>query len=189
MMLIALASLLAQPLQAVPAEQHRALLDAVQSGCSAVGDHAATLGRLERDGWQAIADDADARIGRLQKAMRAAVAEENGRLTGSQVFRREFGGAAVYLVVTRFESGEGYWAAGCRAYDFEAKAPIDPGLLVAWMGREPSARVVDETGGKLVWEPGWEPVSVEVNFVPADSPAKAMDLSGNIIVAQTIGGF
>ena len=71
--------------------------------------------------------------------------------------------------------------------------PLDGKLLEAWMGKPPTGVEVPAPGlSKRLWEPaGWrDGITLEVNHVPQNHPfGKTYGLSGNILVAQAIGGF
>ena len=188
-MLIA-AALLAAAAPAPP--PGRELLDAFKGACSRIGDD---LGPARADavrsGWTAMAEDGDPRVARLVKLGREATAKD-GTSTGA-AFRRKAGGRDVFLVLSRYQDKTGFWGSGCRAYDFEAPAPLDGKLLEAWMGKAPTA-VQEPAPGltKRLWEPsGWAGgIAVEVSHVPQDHPVgKTYGLSGNVLVAQAIGGF
>ena len=187
-MLTLAALILAAP--AVPPE--RQMLDSFKAACSRIGDDIEpTKVDAVRAGWAPMGDDGDPRIGRLVKMGRDAV-EKDGTSTGAN-FRRKSGGRDIFLVVSRYQDKSGFWGSGCRLYDFEATAPLQPKLLEAWMGKPPTGVQEPAPGlSKRLWEPsGWrEGITVEVNHVPQGHPVgKTFGLSGNILVAQAIGGF
>jgi hypothetical protein len=170
----------------------REMLDAFKAACSRTGnDIEATQADAARTGWAPMADDGDSRIARLVKLGRDAV-EKDGKATGSN-FRRRLGGRDIFLIVSRYEDKTGFWGAGCRLYDFDAPAPIEPKLLETWMGKPPTGVQEPAPGlSKRLWEPaGWrEGVTVEVSHVPRKHPlGKQFGLSGNVLTAQAIGGF
>jgi hypothetical protein len=187
-MSLALALAFATPIAEIPPE--RALLDAFRTACARTGDVEAMKSDAAGSGWIAMAEDADARIGRLLEMGREAT-EAEGTSTGA-AFRRTLGGRELFLVVSRYEDKSGYWGVGCRLYDFAAVAPLHGPGLQAWMGRPPTG-VEEPLPGlkKRLWEPGWrDGIAVEVSYVPKDNPVeKTYGLSGNILVAQAIGGF
>lgn len=188
MMLMAV--LLAAAAPASDTVPEREMLDAFRAACHRVDDLDAMRADALAGQWEEIPESADARIEKLTRLGREAVGDEG---TGTAiVYRRVVEGRPVFLIVSRFEDEDGVWGNGCRLYHFEAQAPIDPAALERWMGR-PSTGVQElpGTGIKRLWEPGWrDGVTVEVNHVPAASPLRErFGLSGNILVAQAIGGF
>lgn len=185
--LLALAALSAP----TPAPE-REMLDAFKAACSRIGDDIETAKTdAVRSGWELMPDDGDPRVARLIKLGKESV-EKDGTATGAN-FRRKVGGRDVFLIVSRYQDKSGFWGAGCRLYDFEAAAPLDHKLLEAWMGKPPSGVQEPAPGlSKRLWEPaGWSyGVTVEVNHVPQKHLLKErFGLSGNVLVAQAIGGF
>ena len=182
---ILLAALLAAP----SAAADQAILDSFKAACHRTGDIAAMKADAVAAGWEEVEEDSDPRLARLTRMGREAV-DEGARMSGGS-FRRTVDGRALFLVQSRVDATEGYWGAGCRLYDFEATAPLDPALLEAWMGGKPTG--VEDFGqglGRLSWEPGWGSVTVHVNHVPAGHTVGAtFGAQGNILVAQAIGGF
>ncbi len=188
-MLIAAALLLAAE-TAPPAERH--MLDAFKGACSRTGnDIEPVKADAIRAGWTAMGHDGDPRIGRLVRMARQAV-EKDGTSTGAN-FRRKVGGRDIFLVVSRYQDKSGYWGSGCRLYDLDASAPLDPKLLESWMERPPTGVQEPAPGlSKRLGEPaGWKQgITVEVSHVPQKHPlGKTYGLSGNILTAQAIGGF
>lgn len=176
----------------MPAEPpERAMLDAFKAACSRTGtDLAAMTADAQAAGWTAMADDGDPRVARLVELGREA-ADEDGKVDGAN-FRRTLSGRDVFLIVSRYEDRTGFWGAGCRLYDFEATAPLEGAALEAWMGKPPTAVQVPAPGlTKRLWEPGWrDGITLEISHVPQDHPlGRQYGLSGNILVAQAIGGF
>ena len=175
-----------------PASPERSMLDAFKAACSRTGNDIEPMKvDAAKAGWVAMAEDGDPRIARLIKLGREAV-EKEGTSTGA-TFRRSSGGRDIFLIVSRYQDKTGFWGTGCRLYDFEATAPLDGKLLEAWMGKPPTG-VQEPAPGltKRLWEPaGWrDGITLEVNHVPQNHPAgKTYGLSGNILVAQAIGGF
>ncbi|HYD38848.1 MAG TPA: hypothetical protein VEA60_14610 [Allosphingosinicella sp.] len=169
----------------------RAMLDSFKSACARTGsDIEAMKADAAAAGWTVMAEDGDPRIARLVKLGREA-ADADGKVEGAN-FRRTLGGRDLFLIVSRYEDRTGFWGAGCRLYDFEAKAPLDGPGLEAWMGKPPTAVQVPAPGlSKRLWEPGWrDGITLEVSHVPQDHPVgQQYGLSGNILVAQAIGGF
>jgi hypothetical protein len=166
------------------------VLDAFKSACSRTGDVAAMKTDAAASGWTEMAEEAEPRVARLVKLGREA-SEKDGTATGA-TFRRTLGRREIFLIVSRYEDKEGIWGVGCRLYDFEAAAPLDPRLLEAWMGKPPTGIQEPAPGlSKRLWEPGWrDGITVEVNHVPQNHPVgKTYGLSGNVLVAQAIGGF
>ncbi len=191
-MLTLAALLLLGPPTAPAPPPDRALLDSFKAACSRIGDDLGpTKAAAARAGWTAMAEDGDPRIARLLKLGRDAIGKD-GSSTGV-TFRRKSGGRDIFLVVSRYQDKSGFWGAGCRLYDFEAVAPLAPTLLEAWMGKPPTGVQEPAPGlSKRLWEPsGWNHgITVEVSHVPqGHSLGKTYGLSGNILVAQAIGGF
>ena len=188
-MLSVAALLLGSPAPGVPAE--REMLDLFKAACSRTGnDIEAMKADAAGSGWTAIADDSDPRVARLVKLGREA-AEADGKVAGAN-FRRTVGGRETFLIVSRYEDRSGFWGAGCRLYDFGAAEPLSASALEAWMGKPPTAVEVPAPGlSKRLWEPGWrDGITLEISHVPQGHPlGQQYGLSGNILVAQAIGGF
>lgn len=167
------------------------MLDAFKAACDRTGDDLQAMkADAAASGWLLMADGGDPRIDRLVKLGREA-ADSDGKTAGAN-FRRTLGGRTVFLIVSRYEDKSGFWGAGCRLYDFEATTPLDGPGLEAWMGKPPTGVEAPAPGlTKRLWEPGWrEGVTLEVNHVPQNHPVgQQYGLSGNILVAQAIGGF
>ena len=184
------ALLLGAPAQPAAAPVERQMLDAFKSACARTGDVEAMKADAAASGWTAMAEDSEPRVGRLLKLGRDSV-DAGGKVFGA-TFRRRTGGREIFLIVSRYEDKDGIWGVGCRLYDFDADAPLDGKLLQAWMGRPPTAVQVPVPGlEKTLWEPGWRNgITVEISYVPKDNPVgKTYGLSGNVLVAQAIGGF
>jgi hypothetical protein len=169
----------------------REMLDAFNAACARTGnDIEAMKADAAASGWSAMAEEAEPRIARLVKLGRDST-EADGTSTGA-TFRRTLGRRDIFLIVSRFEDKSGFWGVGCRLYDFDAPAALDGAALKAWMGKPPTA-VENPAPGltKRLWEPGWrDGITLEVNHVPKGHPAgQSFGLSGNILVAQAIGGF
>lgn len=168
------------------------MLDAFKAACSRTGNDIEPMkADAARAGWAAMAQDGDPRVARLIKLGREAI-ENDGTSTGA-AFRRASGGHDIFLIVSRYQDKTGFWGTGCRLYDFEATAPLEGKLLEAWMGKPPTG-VQEPAPGltKRLWEPaGWrDGITVEVSHVPQKHPlGQQYGLSGNILVAQAIGGF
>jgi hypothetical protein len=176
----------------VPPE--RQMLDAFKSACLRIGDDIEPVkADAVKAGWTPMPDEGDSRIARLNKMGRDAVAKEGGSTATGANFRRSSSGRDIFLVVSRYQDKSGFWGSGCRLYDFEAAKALDPKLLEAWMGKPPTGVQEPAPGlSKRLWEPaGWrEGITVEVNHVPQKHPlGERFGLSGNILVAQAIGGF
>ena len=186
------AAVLLLALQASPASPPgREMLDAFKAACSRTGtDLAAMTADAQAAGWTAMADDGDPRIERLVRLGREA-ADADGKVEGAN-FRRTLSGRDIFLIQSRYEDRTGFWGAGCRLYDFEAAAPLDGAGLEAWMGKPPTHGEVPAPGlSKRLWEPGWrDGITLEISHVPQGHAAgQQYGLSGNILVAQAIGGF
>lgn len=186
------ALLLAAPAaKPAPASPERELLDAFKAACARTGnDIKAVEADAARSGWTAMADDADPRVARLIETGRKAM-DADGKASGS-AFRRTMGGRQIFLIASRYEDKSGFWGSGCRLYDFDAAKPMSGAATEAWMGKPPTAVQVPIPGlEKRLWEPGWrDGISVEISHVPKDNPVgQTYGLSGNILVAQAIGGF
>jgi hypothetical protein len=179
--------LLAQPSTAPASE----MLGAFKAACSRTGnDLQAMKADALASGWTAMTEEADPRVARLLKLGREAVAAD-GKVAAA-TFRRRSGGRDIFLILSRYEDKDGIWGTGCRLYDFEAKEPLAGAVLEAWMGRPPTGAHEPLPGlKKRLWEPGWrDGITVEASFVPRNHPVgKTYGLSGNILVAQAIGGF
>lgn len=187
---IMLATRAARPAASVSAE--RAMLDDFKAACARIGDDIGVAkADAARSGWTAMPDDGDPRIARLNKMGREAI-EKDGTSTGAN-FRRSWNGRDIFLIISRYQDKSGFWGAGCRLYDFEAAAPLDPKLLEIWMGKPPTGVQEPAPGlSKRLWEPaGWSyGVTVEVNHVPQKHAlGERFGLSGNVLAAQAIGGF
>lgn len=187
-----LASVLLLAVQAAPASPpEREMLETFKAACSRTGnDIEAMKADAAAAGWTAMADEDDPRIARLVKLGREA-ADADGKVEGAS-FRRSLSGRDIFLIVSRYEDKSGFWGAGCRLYQFEATAPLDGPGLEAWMGKPPTAVQVPLPGlSKRLWEPGWrDGITLEISHVPQDHPTgRQYGLSGNILVAQAIGGF
>ena len=169
----------------------RPMLDSFRAVCDRVDDLAAMNAAASAEGWQEMPESGDPRVEKLTRAGREAVADD-GEMSGA-IFRRDLGGRTLFLITSRYVDESGYWGNGCRLYHFEADSALDPGLLAAWMGREPSGTqdLGGSAGRKLLWKPGWrDGLTVEVNHIRQDTEfAQTLGLSGNILVAQAIGGF
>jgi len=167
------------------------MLDAFRTVCDKVNSLNGMKTAALASGWEEISDDAEPRLGRLIRLGTEAT-EDDGTNKGFN-FRRPMNGRTLMLVASRYEDKSGAWGNGCRLYDFEATAAIDPKLLTKWMGR--AATGVQELGPtvglKRSWEPGWRKgMTVEVNHVPPQSKLKEIfGLSGNVLVATALGGF
>ncbi|MCW3835328.1 hypothetical protein ACFQ1E_00265 [Sphingomonas canadensis] len=185
-MLLAAASLLAAA--AADPSADLALLHAFEAPCSQVADIGAARAAAPAAGWTPIDEGDDARIARLAKLGREAT-EGEGTVTGS-VFKRTHSGRAVFLFLSRFEDGEGYWGNGCRLYDFDAAEPMDFATVKSWIGKEPTGVVESQGITRRLWEPWVSGRTFEFSYVPASSAqAHATGLSGVVLVASAIGGF
>lgn len=187
-----LAAALLLAAQAAPAPPpDREMLDAFKAACSGTGnDIEAMKADAAASGWTAMADDGDPRVARLVKLGRDAT-DADGKVAGAN-FRRTLSARDIFLILSRYEDKTGFWGAGCRLYDFEATTPLDGTGLEAWMGKPPTAVQVPVPGlSKRLWEPGWrDGISLEISHVPQHHPVgRQYGLSGNILVAQAIGGF
>jgi hypothetical protein len=189
--LAALFLLLAPPAAPAPPAA-REMLDSFKAACSRIGDDIEPVkADATRSGWTAMAEDGDPRVARLMKLGRDSVDKDN--ISASATFRRKSGGRDIFLIVSRYEDKSGYWGSGCRLFDFDATKALDAKLVEAWMGKPPTGVQEPAPGiSKRLWEPsGWSSgVTVEVNHVPQKHPlGQQFGLSGNILVAQAIGGF
>ncbi|HEX8584537.1 MAG TPA: hypothetical protein VF680_09015 [Allosphingosinicella sp.] len=193
-MLLGAALLLAlQSAPAVPAAPapERPMLEAFRTVCDKVDSLDGMKAAALASGWEEISDDAEPRLGRLIRLGKEAT-KDDGTSSGVN-FRRPMNGRTLMLVASRFEDKSGVWGNGCRLYDFDATAAIDPELLSKWMGRDPTGvqELGPTVGLKRLWEPGWRNgMTVEVNHVPPQSKLKDIfGLSGNVLVATALGGF
>ncbi|HEX8622114.1 MAG TPA: hypothetical protein VF718_09090 [Allosphingosinicella sp.] len=185
---LALHAASAEPTTPAP---EREILGAFKAACSRTGsDIEAMKADAQASGWTAMPEEANPRVARLVKLGRDA-ADSDGKVAGAN-FHRTLGGREVFLIVSRYEDRTGFWGSGCRLYDFEAPAPLDGAALEALMGKPPTGVETPAPGlSKRLWEPGWrDGITVEINHVPKDHPVgQQYGLSGNILVAQAIGGF
>jgi hypothetical protein len=191
-LLLASADPAAPPPPAAAAPPVRQMLDAFKAACSRTGSDLEPMkADTARAGWTPVADDSDPRLARILKLGRDSVGPE--AKTAGASFSRVVGGRRIFLVHSRYEDESGYWGAGCRLFDFEAARPLDAKLLEAWMGKPPTGVQEPAPGvSKRLWEPsGWrDGITVEVNHVPQNhSLGQQFGLSGNVLVAQAIGGF
>ena len=169
----------------------RPLLDAFRTVCDKVESLAGMKAAALSAGWEEIGDDAEPRLARLIKFGKEAT-EADGTNSGFN-FRRILEGRKLLLIASRYEDKSGFWGNGCRLYDFDAAEPVDSKVARDWMGRAPSGvQALGPTiGDKMLWEPGWRlGMTVEINHVPQTSELKdRFGLTGNVLVAQAIGGF
>lgn len=170
----------------------RQMLDSFKAACSRTGEDLEGMkADAERAGWTAFPEDGDARLARLLKLGRDSVGPD--AQTAGANYSRTLGGRRIFLVLSRYEDKSAYWGTGCRLFDFDAKKALDAKLVEAWMGKPPTGVQEPAPGiSKRLWEPsGWrEGITVEVNHVPQNHMlGKQFGLSGNILVAQAIGGF
>jgi hypothetical protein len=189
MILIAALALAANAAPA-PSGEAREMLDAFKAACARTGrDIEPMKADATGSGWSPMPEDGDPRIARLIK-MGRDVAEPGGKATGA-TFRRTLGGRDIFLIVSRYEDKEGVWGTGCRLYDFGAAAPLDGAGLEAWVDK-PATGVVQPAPGlqKRLWEPWLDGITLEISHVPqGHTVGQQYGLSGNILVAQAIGGF
>jgi hypothetical protein len=181
---------LAAPAPSAAAAPEREMLDAFRAACARTGDVEAMKTDAAASGWTEMAEETEPRVARLVRMGRDATGKD-GTSTGA-AYRRRLGGRDIFLIVSRYEDRTGFWGVGCRLYDFEATRPLEARLLDRWMGKRPTAVQEPAPGlSKRLWEPGWrDGVTLEVNHVPQNHPAgKTYGLSGNVLVAQAIGGF
>ena len=183
-MSVALAALLV----AQAATPEAVLLDAFKGACQRIDDFEAAKADAAAAGWTVAEESAEPRIARLLTMGREAVGDE-GRISGA-LFSRHIGGRNVFLVLSRYEE-DGFWGNGCRAFDFDAPAALEPKTVDGWMGKVPTAADTAAGVAKRVWEPGWrDGVTVEANYVTPGTPiAEATGLQGVVLVAQSMGGL
>jgi hypothetical protein len=168
----------------------QAILDAFRAACARPESVEHMRADALASGWDEISEDADARVASLMQAGRTMI-EPGWSLSGA-AFRRSVEGVPLFLIVSRAQDDSGIWGSGCRLYHFEATQRVSPELVNNWMGRTPTGTEEAAAGhSKMLWEPGWrDGVTIEVNHVPQESPFRERyGLSGNIFVAQVIGGF
>jgi hypothetical protein len=176
----------------VPAEAaERPLLDAFKAACGRTGDD---LEAMKADalssGWAAMPEQEESRIARLLKIGREATEADGTSVDAA--FRRTLDGRELFLIVSRYQDKSGFWGAGCRVYDFAATAPLPGPALEAWMGKPPTGVLVPDAGlSRRLWEPGWrDGIMLDISHVPQGHPAgEPYGLSGNILIAEAIGGF
>jgi hypothetical protein len=179
----------AQPESATVTVADRQLLDAFRSVCDMVTDWEQLRQAAAAGGWSAVEESSHPQLARINQVARGSAGNE-GRLQ-LQSFARTDRPAPYYLVLSRFENQQGRWGNSCRIYDLAAARPLDPSYLAVWMGRPPTGRQsFSGFGSNLLWEPGWrEGLTVSVNHVPATSAFRERyGLSGNVLVAQALGG-
>ncbi|HEY0114030.1 MAG TPA: hypothetical protein VGB59_12905 [Allosphingosinicella sp.] len=177
-------------LAAEPAAAEREVLDSFKAACARPGNIEEMKADAVAAGWEPIADEAEPRVARLNELGRKSV-EKDAKTAGAN-YRRSFGERVVFLILSRYEDKTGVWGAGCRLYDFEATVPLDSAMLEGWMGKPPTGVQNPLPGlSKHLWEPGWrDGITLEVNHVPqGHEVGKMFGLSGNILVAQALGGF
>jgi hypothetical protein len=194
---VLLAALLAAaPAQAAPAPAPAPaadlpMLDAFRAVCDKVDSLDGMKAAALADGWEEIADSAEPRLERLIRMGKEAT-EADGTNSGHN-FRRTVAGRKLLLIASRYEDKSGFWGNGCRLYDFDATAPVNSAVARDWIGKVPSGvQALGPTiGDKMLWEPGWrDGMTVEISHVPQTSELKErFGLSGNVLVAQAIGGF
>jgi hypothetical protein len=192
-MLLAAALLLALPAPAAPeaASAERPMLDAFRSVCDKIDTLDGMKAAAVADGWEQFHEREEPRIERLNTIGRDAIGSD-GTATGAN-YRRTIGDRRLFLLVTHYVDESGIWGNGCRMYHFDAAAGIPDSELEAWMARKPTG-IQDpgsQYGRRLLWEPGWRSgLTVEVTHVPATSVYREqLGLSGNVLVAQALGGF
>lgn len=136
--------------QPAPAAPDHTLLDTFRAACHRVDDYDAMKADAAGSGWEAVAEDADPGIGRLNRIGREAVGDD-GTARGAS-FRRMLAGRSVF---SRYEDRSGFWGNGCRLYDFDAAGTLPRATLDRWMGRSPTGEEsLPEGGGhKHLWEP------------------------------------
>lgn len=181
----------AAPAAAAASAADRPLLDAFRTVCDKVDGLDAMRAAALADGWEEIPDAAEPRLARLIKMGKEAT-EADGTNAGYN-FRRTMGGRTLMLIASRYEDKTGFWGNGCRLYDFDATAPLNSAFVRDWMGKVPTGvqALGPTVGEKMLWEPGWrDGMSIEISHVPQTSELKErFGLSGNVLVAQAIGGF
>jgi hypothetical protein len=169
----------------------RPMLDAFRTVCDKVDSLDGMKAAALASGWEEIPDNAEPRIERLTKFGRESIGED-GTASGAN-FRRLLDGRTLFLIVSRYDDKSGFWGNGCRLYHFEAAAGIPDAELESWMGRKATGIVSPgaQHGRRLLWEPGWrDGLTIEINHLPQTSIYREQyGLSGNILVAQAIGGF
>ncbi len=191
--MIAFAALLLalQPAAAGAAPGDRALLDAFRSACERVDDFDAVRVDALASGWEEIDPSADPRVERLNGIGLGRAAQE-GVAMRILNFRRRFGDRLIFLITSRASSPYGQWGNDCRIYHFEAGEEMAPPALEAWMGRPPTGvQGRPDQAVKRLWEPAWrDGVSIDVTHIRAGTEAAVLfEVSGNILVANAIGGF
>lgn len=174
-----------------PSAEDRALFAAFKGVCRNVRSLDAMDQAARRGGWRAVPAEAHPNLARLVNGGREALLkdEPDAALAGAQ-YTRAVGGRTLWLVTSRYADKDGYWANGCRVYDFDAATALSASTLVALMGRPNSGTMpLPEGGTKLLWEPGWKSGhSVEVSFATGLDPvSQKFGLKGQVLTAHAIG--
>ncbi|MBX3593242.1 hypothetical protein [Sphingomonas sp.] len=176
--------------QAAPAPSP--LFGAFKAACYDTREFAGVAPAAKAAGWTEVPEaQADRRIATIvAKGRDAMKAEEPGASVTGQVFRKRIDGRDVWLVTSRVQSTEGWWANGCRAYDLDMPAAPPRQTLDGWVGKPPTTAAASGNATKRLWEP-WKPgVTLEITYVPRDNPLGATyGIQGLVLVAKAIGGF
>ncbi len=177
----------------VPPPEDRALFAAFKGVCSKVRKLDAMEAAARRGGWQAVEPSANPNLQLLiSKGLSDSKRQEpDASFAGSQ-YHRQLGGRELWLVLSRYRDKDGYWANGCRIYDFEATTALPLEELTALMGKSPTGSLpLPEGQVKHLWEPGWKSGhSVEVSYIAGNDPfSQRFGLKGQVLMAQAIGGF
>ncbi|MBN9021067.1 MAG: hypothetical protein J0H08_03040 [Rhizobiales bacterium] len=150
-------------------------------------------------GWKPIADDASPMLARMLAISRQSLVDaerEDGYTGSADVYGRRDGGESPYLVTTTLnipDDGEGAIdLLGCYLYDFDADAPLDPGLVSTRFDEVP-AEIEDQEGVIVshAWQieslPGvWE---LRSTFIPAGSPGvDVTGFSGRVLILTSEEG-
>lgn len=193
MALIPLLAAAAAATAPVPVDGDRALLAAFRKVCANVRSMGKMANAARRAQWTAVPPAAHPALERLVVGGREAAlqGEPDAKLGGSQ-FRQTVGNRTAWLVLSRYEDKDGMWGNGCRVYDFDARGPIAPEVLVQFMGKPQTGIVpLPDGNAKYLWEPGWKSGhSVEAIYVTGTDPVSSkFGLKGLVLTAQAIGGF
>lgn len=169
-----------------------AVLAAFAAGCGKVHEPAQAEAAARQAGWRVAVPEPGSPIARLVAGGQAAVREDpEATILPGATMTREVAGRTLYLVFSgvRYDSVAGR---GCRVYDFDAPAPLAPGLLTDWVGRAPSQSQSQSGVTRHVWNPGLAEgqMELEISFVAADAPVRAQPLfsalSGVALVATAM---
>lgn len=192
--------------------QPDARLEAFKAVCAtpARRDYDRAVAAVDAAGWVRVAEDDHPELAAsLAKARAEADDPELPMTLDAVAWRREVEGRRLYVVMNRVtavlraededEDGDGViqpWERrdvmtflGCGVWDFDAAAPVHPGLMTAWTGAL-AVQTLDQPG---VLEGGTWNVhemmpgtgEVKLGFIPEGSPLAAMTGFSGVAVTMT----